>query len=466
MLSNKTKKPSEKSKTREFRRAEFLLLEAQKTLLEQRIHQLEKVGEANLIIGRKMKRDPTGLALPDRSKGNKRTKHELPVSLEDMFNECRKLLNQLKRNKNAWPFLSPVDPVAVNCPDYFTIIKHPMDFKTIGNKLRATKRKYQTPLDFRDDVRLVFKNCMMYNPEGNQIRIMGDLLSDVFENLWRNTNIERLYQEQTRILSRDKSGHQGQVDEDGVLVSRGRAKRKKGRNMELSLKRLSDVNSKLVELTSTVLNNSQSGEVMDIDQPMSYWQRRQLSQELNSAPVEKLRLLYPVLQELDEGEFVFDELADALLWKIQSIMSTNQSRFESNMDTAVVTPPVICEKQTEVETQDAKQIAEQDAEQTAEQDAEQTAEQDAEQTAEQTAEQNAKQNAEQDSKQTDIVQEMPVKTEKAEDEVKEESGKISARAMEIEVQNEAGGFGCCEQGIMKDSTRSNGNKDLIEEPNS
>lgn len=201
MLSKKTQKPSTKPKTREFRRAELLLLEAQKTLIEQRIHQLEQVGEVNLI-GRKPKRDLTGLALPDRTKGHKRTKHETPVTLEDMFNECRKLLNQLKRNKNATPFLSPVDPVALNCPDYFAIIKHPMDFKTIGNKLRATKRKYRTPLDFRDDMRLVFKNCTLYNPEGNQIRIMGDHLSDAFESLWQNSEIERQFQERKEIQSR------------------------------------------------------------------------------------------------------------------------------------------------------------------------------------------------------------------------------------------------------------------------
>ena len=48
----------------------------------------------------------------------------------------------------------------LNIPDYFTIISHPMDLATIAKKLennprRNIVRRYQTPLEFRDDVRLV-----------------------------------------------------------------------------------------------------------------------------------------------------------------------------------------------------------------------------------------------------------------------------------------------------------------------
>ena len=31
------------------------------------------------------------------------------------------------RRKSAWPFLEPVDPVALNIPDYPDVVKHPMD---------------------------------------------------------------------------------------------------------------------------------------------------------------------------------------------------------------------------------------------------------------------------------------------------------------------------------------------------
>ena len=54
----------------------------------------------------------------------------------------------------------PAPGCRLNIPDYFTIISHPMDLATIAKKLennprRNIVRRYQTPLEFRDDVRLV-----------------------------------------------------------------------------------------------------------------------------------------------------------------------------------------------------------------------------------------------------------------------------------------------------------------------
>lgn len=42
----------------------------------------------------------------------------------------------MKRHKSAAPFLYPVDPVALNIPDYFDIIKVPMDLSTIEQNFK------------------------------------------------------------------------------------------------------------------------------------------------------------------------------------------------------------------------------------------------------------------------------------------------------------------------------------------
>ncbi|OAD78554.1 hypothetical protein PHYBLDRAFT_104245, partial [Phycomyces blakesleeanus NRRL 1555(-)] len=68
-------------------------------------------------------------------------------------------------------FLAPVDIVALHIPDYPTIVKHPMDLSTIERKLN--QGEYDTPDDFEADVRLMFKNCYLYNPPAIPVHKMG-----------------------------------------------------------------------------------------------------------------------------------------------------------------------------------------------------------------------------------------------------------------------------------------------------
>jgi hypothetical protein len=60
-------------------------------------------------------------------------------------------------------FNKPVDPLADGCPDYFEIIKNPMDFGTI--KERLDSNFYLFANQFKADVELVFYNCFLYNPD-------------------------------------------------------------------------------------------------------------------------------------------------------------------------------------------------------------------------------------------------------------------------------------------------------------
>lgn len=36
----------------------------------------------------------------------------------------------------------------------------------------------------------VWRNCTMYNQPGNAVRIMGDMLSDIWERAWLDSNVE------------------------------------------------------------------------------------------------------------------------------------------------------------------------------------------------------------------------------------------------------------------------------------
>ena len=76
-------------------------------------------------------------------------------------------------------FNRPVDPVALNIPDYFTIIKKPMDLQTIRTKLK--RGGYTTVDEYGADVRLVFRNAMEYNPPPHLVHGIAKQLLELFE---------------------------------------------------------------------------------------------------------------------------------------------------------------------------------------------------------------------------------------------------------------------------------------------
>ena len=73
--------------------------------------------------------------------------------------------------------MAPVDTVALNIPNYNEIVKQPMDLGTIQSKL--ANNEYENADDFEKDVRLVFKNCYLFNPEGTDVNMMGHRLEAV-----------------------------------------------------------------------------------------------------------------------------------------------------------------------------------------------------------------------------------------------------------------------------------------------
>lgn len=100
-----------------------------------------------------------------------------------LMKQCEALLKRLMTHKHGWVFNNPVDVVELNIPDYYTVIKHPMDLGTIKHKI--TSGSYSTPVDFAADVRLTFTNAMTYNPPNNTVHMMADTLIKFFETRWK-----------------------------------------------------------------------------------------------------------------------------------------------------------------------------------------------------------------------------------------------------------------------------------------
>lgn len=68
-------------------------------------------------------------------------------------------------------FHYPVDVKKLNIPDYFDIIKVPMDFTTIKNKLNGNI--YENINEYINDMMLVFWNCDTYNGIDSEVAKIG-----------------------------------------------------------------------------------------------------------------------------------------------------------------------------------------------------------------------------------------------------------------------------------------------------
>lgn len=98
---------------------------------------------------------------------------------------CNQVIKELTSKKHFainFPFLQPVDPVALNIPNYHEIVKTPMDLGTIQTNL--ANNQYENGDEFHRDVKLVFSNCYLFNPEGNDVHAMGLKLEQIFDKKW------------------------------------------------------------------------------------------------------------------------------------------------------------------------------------------------------------------------------------------------------------------------------------------
>lgn len=102
------------------------------------------------------------------------------IAPEEVARRCDALLRSIEQHKHAWPFLNPVDPVALNIPLYFQIIKHPMDIGTVRQNF--DRKFYRTLQQFVADIRLVWSNCMTFNDASSQVHVMAKELSRHFES--------------------------------------------------------------------------------------------------------------------------------------------------------------------------------------------------------------------------------------------------------------------------------------------
>ncbi|KAG5928358.1 hypothetical protein E4U42_000804 [Claviceps africana] len=81
---------------------------------------------------------------------------------------------------NQW-FMDPVDAEGLNIPDYYSVIKKPMDLNKVSRMLSGGE--ISSLKEFEKTVRLIFDNCYKFNGpvgQGNPVSVLAKKLEDLF----------------------------------------------------------------------------------------------------------------------------------------------------------------------------------------------------------------------------------------------------------------------------------------------
>eukprot|EP00924_Labyrinthula_sp_SR-Ha-C_P003237 augustus_masked-scaffold_15-processed-gene-3.40-mRNA-1 protein AED:0.01 eAED:0.02 QI:0/-1/0/1/-1/1/1/0/1759 len=105
--------------------------------------------------------------------------HSLSMKTSEVRQKALIIWKKLEDQDNSWIFAKPVDPEQLDIPDYFDVIKRPMDMGTI--KKRLDGNQYRDLRSFAKDVRLVYNNAMIYNPESSDVHGIARKYGYLFE---------------------------------------------------------------------------------------------------------------------------------------------------------------------------------------------------------------------------------------------------------------------------------------------
>jgi hypothetical protein len=103
------------------------------------------------------------------------------VFKKDVVSVASPMIGSLMSHEFGFVFGEPVDPVKLDLPDYFDLIKRPMDLGTVQSKLHEFC--YESLGLFAEDVRLTFHNCMRYNDPGSELFVLASDMLQLFETM-------------------------------------------------------------------------------------------------------------------------------------------------------------------------------------------------------------------------------------------------------------------------------------------
>ncbi|KAK9077051.1 hypothetical protein SSX86_005386 [Deinandra increscens subsp. villosa] len=120
---------------------------------------------------------------------NERKLHEDAEYEQQELDAALAVIKKTMELDSADPFNRPVDPIALEIPDYFDVIKTPMDFGTICNNLE-NGLKYMNSADVFKDVQYIWHNCLIYNKKGDHILKLMMRVKTFFMRHWKAARLD------------------------------------------------------------------------------------------------------------------------------------------------------------------------------------------------------------------------------------------------------------------------------------
>ena len=113
---------------------------------------------------------------------NSRERKEVVDTVESLLSPLKSIVQSMKNHSSAWPFLQPVKKSEV--PNYYDVIKSPMDLKTLGDHVKG--KQYSTKTSFIEDAQKIFDNCRLFNPSDSDYYKCANTLEKFFYNKLRD----------------------------------------------------------------------------------------------------------------------------------------------------------------------------------------------------------------------------------------------------------------------------------------
>lgn len=230
----------------------------------------------------------------------------------ELMRQFGTILRQITSHKWAWPFMKPVDVEGLKLHDYHDVIKKPMDFGTIRNRMEAKDGTgYKHVQEICEDVRLVFSNAMTYNQEGTDVHLMAKTLSEKFEDKWKTSLEPKVIEEESKRRQEEREAHIRDLETLQIAE-------------EVAMeKHASDLNHQLDELNAQLEVLRQ--EVAPQCRMMTTEEKRQLGQSLSQLSPEDLSKAIQLIAQKnpdfkasgEEVELDIDAQDTSTLWRLQ-----------------------------------------------------------------------------------------------------------------------------------------------------